>query len=213
MYTENDEYWKELKYWKEYFDQLENLNIFDCIENKNVLEIGTAEGLFWELYNKYNPSSITGLDPDDRWSLKEDIKESDIIRESYETYLPKTGYDVIICFGLIYKLHSPIHLLELIARSRPEYIILEDIGFFSGTSYPIEQIYLTKIPKNNNGNLGDLFVNDEISCPYVTSLSTASTISVMKTMSYKLENVYELETENPAKLETRQFIFKREIIG
>jgi hypothetical protein len=157
--------------------------------------------MFWELYNKYNPSSITGLDPDDRWSLKEDIKESDIIRESYETYLPKTGYDVIICFGLIYKLHSPIHLLEAIARSRPEYIILEDIEF------PTEQISLTKMGPNNN-KIGELVVIDEISCPYVTRLSTASTISVMKTMSYKLENVYELETENPAKLKTRQFIFR-----
>ena len=198
-------YQEYIDIWQEYFDQLENLNIFDCIENKNVLEIGTAEGLFWELYNKYNPSSITGLDPDNRWSLKEDIKESDIIRESYDTYLPKTGYDVIICFGLIYKLHSPIHLLELIARSRPEYIILEDIEF------PTEQISLTNIGPNNN-NMGELIINDEISCPYAIRLSTTSTISIMETMSYKLENVYELETKNPSKSKTRQFIFKREII-
>ena len=198
-------YQEYIDIWQEYFDQLENLNIFDCIENKNVLEIGTAGGAFWKLYNKYNPSSITGLDPDDRWNLKEGVKESDIIRESYETYLPKTGYDVIICFGLIYKLHSPIHLLELIARSRPEYIILEDIEF------PTEQISLTNIGPNNN-NMGELIINDEISCPYAIRLSTTSTISIMETMSYKLENVYELETKNPSKSKTRQFIFKREII-
>ena len=187
--------------WQEYFNQLENLNIFDCIENKNVLEIGTADGMFWELYNKYNPSSITGLDPDVRWRLPPCVKESDVIRESYETYLPKTGYDVIICFGLIYKLHSPIHLLELMARSRPEYIILEDID------KPVEQISLTKVSPIA-GNLGDLIIADEIHCPFVTTLSSNSIISIMETMSYKLENKYDLESILPSKHTTRQFIFK-----
>jgi len=194
---------EEDKHWKEYFDQLENNNIFDCIKKKNVLEIGTADGMFWKHYNKYNPSSITGLDPDDRWLLKEGVKESDIIRESYETYLPKTEYDVIICFGLICKLHSPIHLLELIARSRPEYIILEDIDFST------EQISLTKMGPNTN-KIGELIVIDEISCPHITRLSTNIIISIMETMSYKLENNIELKIKHPSKYETSQFVFKRE---
>ena len=187
--------------WKEYLNQLENRNIFDCIENKNVLEIGTAEGMYWELYNKYNPSSITGLDPDNRWRLLEGVKESDMIRESYHTYLPKTGYDVIISFGLIYKLHSPILLLELMARSRPEYIILEDID------KPVEQISLTKVSPIA-GNLGDLIIADEIHCPFVTTLSSNSIISIMETMSYKLENKYAWNCNHPSKKKTRQFIFK-----
>ena len=189
--------------WQEYFNQLENLNIFDCIENKNVLEIGTADGMFWELYNKYNPSSITGLDPDVRWRLPPCVKESDIIRESYDTYLPKTGYDVIICFGLIYKLHSPIHLLELMARSRPEYIILEDLG----PEPKITGISLSK-QSTTTGNIGDLIIADEIHCPFVTTLSSNSIISIMETMSYKLENKYYLESSHPSKKKTRQFIFK-----
>jgi len=188
--------------WKEYLNQLEDNNTFECIENKNVLEIGTADGSFWELYNKYNPSSITGLDPDDRWPLIDDVKESDIIRESYDTYLPKTGYDVIICFGLIYKLHSPMHLLELMARSRPEYIILEDIG--PGQMQGITLFQHTPIA----GNIGDLIIADEIHCPFVTTLGSNAIISIMETMSYKLENKYYLKSNHSSKVETRQFIFK-----
>jgi hypothetical protein len=190
--------------WKKYFNHLENNNIFECIENKNVLGIGTADGMFWETYNLYNPSSIIGLDPDNRWKLMVGVGEKNIIRESYETYLPKTGYDVIICFGLIYKLHSPIHLLELIARCRPEYIILEDI-YSTKTGIQL-------VAKDNHGDesLGGL-ITDEIDCGFSTKLSTASLISVMENMSYKLKYSWEFkENSGWAKANTKQFIFKIE---
>ena len=191
--------------WQEYLDQLENLNIFACIENKNVLEIGTAEGLFWKLYRKYNPLSITGLDPDSRWQLTSDLDEKDMIRESYDTYLPKTGYDVIICFGLLYKLHSPLHLLQLMAQSRPEYIILEDDA-------NNEVITCSPLMPYSTGKLGELVMSDDVYCPYVTRLPMNIIISAMESMSYKLENSHKTKTEHPSKLNTRQFIFKREII-
>ena len=186
--------------WQEYMAHLENNNIFECIENKNVLEIGTANGLFWETYNLYNPSSITGLDPDTRWDLTSGLDEKDMIRESYDTYLPKTGYDVIICFGFIYKLHSPIHLLELMARSRPEYIILEDLDN--------EELVCGPLVTNYAGGVGELVVSDEVYCPYVTKLPMNTIISAMESMSYRLENSYKMETEHSAKRKTIQCVFR-----
>lgn len=41
--------------WQKYFEHLEESDIFKCIEGKTVLEIGTANGIFWETFFKYNP--------------------------------------------------------------------------------------------------------------------------------------------------------------
>ena len=193
-----------------YFHHIEHNDIFSCIKGKKVLEIGTAEGLFWETYNKYDPLSVTGLDPDDRWTLIDDVKDSDIIRESYLSYLPTTDYDVIICFGLIYKLHSPIHLLELIASSKPEYIVLEDLGLMDQD--PCE-LYLA----GQHGSLGELLVYNDVHSRYVSALSGNAIVDIMEDMSYTLEKQTEYieyagDPDNyikSAKASTLQFVFKR----
>lgn len=189
--------------WQAYFAHLEHNNVFKYIKNKKVLELATANGLFWGTYAKCNPLSVVGLDPDDRWPLINGVKESDIIRESYETYLPKSGYDVIICFGLMYKLHSPIRLLELMASSKPEYILLEDIA-------PDNENSCSLYHCGDHGKVGDLVIKEEIYSRYVTSLTSDSIIAIMKDMTYTLEKFTEYSSDHlDSKKQTAQFIFKK----
>lgn len=190
--------------WSDYFTHLRSCNVFECINNKNVLEIATANGRFWKLYKEYNPKSITGLDPDDRWNLVDGVNKSDIINECYTSYLPNKSYDVIICFGLLYKLHSPFNLLELLANSDPEYIILEDL---------LTDLIKDKFTYENDlslGNKGDLIVNQEKHSKFFVWFPRKLVIAAMENMQYKLvKEFYHTTKYEGSKKDTHQYIFKK----
>ena len=189
--------------WNLYFQHLKDNKIFECIKNKNVLEISTGHGRFWRLYKKYNPKSIVGLDPDTRWKLADGMVEEDIIREGYETYLPKLGYDVIICFGLSYKLSSPFLLMELLARSNPEYIIYEDLAK-ANLEYNTTPV---------NKKLGTLLSEHELNCEMVLHVTKAATITAFGNMGYDLQMSKTLTLDDSfnghSKKQTRQYVFKK----
>ena len=193
--------------WDAYFDHLESQNIFECIQGKDVLEIATATGNFWKLYKKYNPSSVTGLDPDTRWILEDDVDENCIVRESFDTYLPKKQFDVIVCFGLIYKLANPIQLLELIARSEPSYVILEDLMDNTGP-------YLRWRELSGINTFGNLVTNEQINSQIVLLPNKEVIEAAMRNMGYTLELCVtkKILTDDKSfgKKLSRQYLFKKD---
>lgn len=136
--TDDIEYPMEERYvdpdYRPYHDEwdrylLETEPMFDVIRERHVLEIGTAGGNFWPMMKRHYPASITGVDPDYRWEKLSAtfFEEKDMIRGDIFNVLPTTKYDVIVCYGVIYKLHNTIELFERMATSQPDYILLEDL--------------------------------------------------------------------------------------
>ena len=57
-----------------------------------------------------------------------------MVHSRYEDYVVTEVPDVVVCCGLLYHLSSPFHLLEWLANTNAEYIILESTGTTEYTS-------------------------------------------------------------------------------
>lgn len=119
---------------------------FSICEDKEVLELGPAHGTMSSYINLRNPKKFTVVEPDLTCCEMLDIILSDENRTvhnlPYNDYyaLYKEKYDVVLCCGLLYHLHSPIDLLEKIVNfNDPEYILITNIEFSeTGLSENIE---------------------------------------------------------------------------
>jgi SAM-dependent methyltransferase len=197
------------KLWDEYKNHLRKNNIFSLLENKNVLDIATGDGNIWEVIRENNPKTLTGLDPDPRWYYADNnISKDDIISQTYENFLPTHGYDAIVCFGLIYKLSSPIRLLELIARSQPEVIILEDLNLFNEK----DKVTTWDILKSKQ-NRGDLIYDDDINSGIIIGVTFEMVTESMNNMgySYVSSSIFKIRNEDHSKYNTRQYVFTKKI--
>jgi len=106
-------------------------NSFSVVNNTDVLEIGALHGEHSKLIKAYNPKSLTILEPEQNFYNQLTEKFSDCTVHCIDAvhYLqtPKR-YDVVVCCGVLYHLHSPLYLLELIKNNvDPSYVILENI--------------------------------------------------------------------------------------
>ena len=121
-----------------YLDKLyPYLNI--CQDNK-VLEIGPFMGIHTQVAQSYNPEKITLVELNKgalkglraKFSRCENIE---IIEDDIFHYLENPReFDVVLCLGVLYHLHAPLYLLELIVnRVSPKYICIEsyDTGLYT----------------------------------------------------------------------------------
>lgn len=105
-------------------------------DHKKVLELGPAHGATSSYINLRNPEKFTVVEPDyecckilDRFINGEN---KTVYNMTYNDYYArhKEKYDVVLCCGLLYHLHSPIDLLEKIVNfNDPEYILITNIEF------------------------------------------------------------------------------------
>jgi len=129
--TEPFDIFKESQIFKGDVDQyLKFLNsYFDVCHNKKVLEIGPSSGAHTKEIVKNSPSYlevIEGYEP----CIKalENITEIDkvVFGDAMKELTIANHFDVVICFGVLYHLHSPLHLIELIVNNcRPKYLMLD----------------------------------------------------------------------------------------
>ena len=119
---------------------------FSICENKNVLEIGPFDGHHSKMILGQHPNKLTVVEPNIAANYKLNKLKVNIINDDIFHYLQtKNLYDVVICCGVLYHLHNPMHLLELIANMAvPEYLILESIC--------VDNFYLTSEIDNIPGN-------------------------------------------------------------
>lgn len=102
---------------------------FKVCDNKNVLEIAPFNGHQTQAITTYNLNSLTLVEPNSEVEnvlIKKFPTATVIVDDIFNFYQNKFPVDIVVACGLLYHLHSPLHLLELIAnQSDPDYIILD----------------------------------------------------------------------------------------
>ena len=102
---------------------------FSICQGKSVLEIGPHNGIHTKLITKHNPTYLELIEPDTKQSkeLKSIVGVDNlIVDDAFFVLKDKRPIDVVVCCGVLYHLHSPLYLLELITNHcSPEYIILD----------------------------------------------------------------------------------------
>jgi SAM-dependent methyltransferase len=115
----------------QYFHVMTWEYFFKC-SDKTVLEIGPLHGEHSKLILQQNPKSLDLIDIDagvckNLESLGVNKNLRYIINQDIHKFLEHEHLvDVVVCLGLIYHLHSPIKLLELIVNATRAQIIILD---------------------------------------------------------------------------------------
>ena len=166
---------------------LEHVSTFlSVVQGKTVLELGSFGGWHTELMINLGAKTITCVEPNPNICNNTIYKHSAINLENCTAndYYSKTNFlpvDVVTCLGVLYHLHSPIHLLEqIINKSQPKYLIIE-------TTYN-SKIYITDELYNV---LGNARADSEISMPIQTNLimPIEDIIKCVETTNYKAVKV------------------------
>lgn len=102
---------------------------FLICQNKSVIEIGPNDGIHTKLIVNHSPTYLELIEPDTKNSEKLTSitgVDSLIVDDVFFVLKDKHPADVVVCCGVLYHLHSPLYLLELITNHcNPEYIILD----------------------------------------------------------------------------------------
>ena len=102
---------------------------FSICQSKSVIEIGPFNGIHTKLITKHDPQYLELIEPDTK--KLEELKlisgvDNLIVDDAFFVLKDKHPADVVVCCGVLYHLHSPLYLLELITNHcNPEYIILD----------------------------------------------------------------------------------------
>jgi hypothetical protein len=101
-------------------------------------------------------------------------------------------YDVVVLMGVLYHLHSPLHLLEMIINKiRPEMLIIE-----TATGEP----YHVAVDTEYSGTIGNAWPDKGIEYPIRTNInfSTKDLIATIETTPMKLRRkvIYEERFDN-----------------
>jgi len=118
----------------EYLSMLE-ADYFAVCKDQTVLEIGPLNGYHSKLIVKNTPEHFEVIEPH-KGEASRDLQsiagiDKIIVDDALLFLSVPRPYSVVVCFGVLYHLHSPIHLLELIAsHCRPKYVLLDSVGEF-----------------------------------------------------------------------------------
>ena len=95
------------------------------IEGMDVLEIGPLAGLMSKEILSCNPNLHHTIDPEFKPTFKGTVNDFFSGKFKLPTDMPTT-YDVVVCMGVLYHLHSPYHMIEqLINHCKPKTLIIE----------------------------------------------------------------------------------------
>lgn len=116
---------------------------FNICRNKSVLEIGPHEGIHTKLIVQHEPRYLELVEPFRRTAeyCESIVGVNKVIKNDVFFVLnDKHPADVVICCGMLYHFHSPLHLLELIVNNcSPEYIVLDCVENSKNIEFLIEQ--------------------------------------------------------------------------
>ena len=114
--------------WAEYLAFMSD-QYFTICKDKTVLEIGPNDGVHTKLIVNHSPKYLELIEPFAHATdnLKSIDKVSNVIvDDAFFVLTEKYPVDVVVCCGVLYHLHSPLYLLELITNNcNPDYIILD----------------------------------------------------------------------------------------
>lgn len=97
-------------------------------------------------------------------------------------------FDIVICLGVLYHLHSPLHLLELIVNNcQPSKIILDCVLAPKNLSFDTE---IPNVAGSNQTRLGWRSCNLNLVVPFLTYLQA------MDQLGYELKKVDRIQVKN-----------------
>ena len=182
----------ETKSVNEYLDKIHPY--LKICENKKILEIGPFNGLHTQVVKSHNPQKITLVELYEHAliALKQDYSDCEIVENDIFHYLEKPReFDVVLCFGVLYHLHAPLYLLELIVnRISPQFVCLES---FDGVLFTNQE--------DDNTMGARQLVSGWKSANISVKLPKELIITAMQNLGYKL-NVYD---DSMVKLGTRPY--------
>ena len=166
---------------KQYLDYISMF--LSIVKDKTVLELGSFGGWHTNLMINLGAKTITCVEPN-LSICNNDVYKHNIVRlescTANDYYLGKniSTVDVVTCLGVLYHLHSPLHLLEqIINKSQPKYLLIETT--FNSKTYITDEVY--NVP-------GNAQADSQITMPILTNLimSMEEIIKCVETTSYKL---------------------------
>ena len=176
------------KVWLEYIDILREEDIFAYTNNKTVLELAANSGWHSRLIYKNNPKKLVCVEPDTYFyeslhdTFASQYENIECFWDTYNGYLQnkKEKFDVVVCCGLLYHLHSPLDCLEKIINiHQPKILIIES------TDVHDEHLNLEKI--NRRGNA----VTDNFNhIPYNFCIPTEKYKEILSKVNYKCIKEY-----------------------
>ena len=112
------------KTYTEYLDAIDDY--IDVVRDKTVLEIGPHHFKMTERIAVHKPKSIFTIEPDSNCVVPDGLDAENYIGTADDYFHEfDTKFDVIFCVGVLYHLHSPLHLIEQICNARPQTLIVE----------------------------------------------------------------------------------------
>ena len=181
----------------DYYDFI-NANYFNILKQRSVLEIGPFDGHHSKLIVDNGPSYFEVIEGNEQACqiLKKISGINNIIHDDVmQNLISSRPFDVVVCFGVLYHLHSPLHLLELIVNyCDPEYILIECIMEQGKSSFFYEQVNIPGYAQTRNGWK---------SCSKNLAIPFSTYLDVMKNLGYNLDLVDRLQIKNyPAKADS-----------
>lgn len=167
----------EQQEWQHYTDLLRDKKIFSVCKNKTVLEMGPHMGALSELIKEESPERHLLVEPN--CEMKDYLKDYELFTGTYNQYVEekKERFDVVVCCGVIYHMHSPFDMIEkVITINQPETFILESIN----VSVPM----VTQENVNVWGGAFDTVV------PYNINVPLTYIKNVLSLSDYSLEKEY-----------------------
>ena len=124
--------------YDEYIDLINN-EYFPICKNKSVLEIGPCTGYHSDLIVQHCPTNFITVEPDLDCvqHLKTKLPQESVVHDDILFYLDQIRpFDVVVCFGVLYHLHCPLHLLEVIVnRCNPEYLLVDCTNCYDAVNF------------------------------------------------------------------------------
>ena len=152
------------------------------VQGKTVLELGSFGGWHTELMINLGAKSITCVEPNLNIRNNDIYKHNNIKLESctandYYLGTNVSTVDVVTCLGVLYHLHSPLHLLEqIINKSQPKFLIVETT--YNDKTYVADEVF--NVP-------GNAVPDKQISTPILANLIMPidDIVKCIETTNYK----------------------------
>jgi hypothetical protein len=174
----------------DYYDFI-NTNYFNIITQSSVLEIGPLLGHHSKFIIDNGPTYFEVIEGDEKSCqyLKTIPGINSVIHDDVMQNLTSSKpIDVVVCFGLLYHLHSPLHLLELIVNHcDPEYILLDCVMEQGELAFLYEK---TNVPGNAQTRNGWKTCSKNLVIPFLIYLEA------MKNLGYTLDLVHRVKIKD-----------------
>jgi SAM-dependent methyltransferase len=166
-------------------------NYFDVCRGSSVLEIGPCEGKHTARILSQNPKYFEIIEGNKTTAdilLQNKNIDRIVVDDVMLALTEKKSFDVVICLGVLYHLHSSLHLLELIVNNcNPKTLILDCVRAPSALEFLPEP---SNLIGQNQTRQGWRSCDFNLVTPFLTYYDS------MANLGYKMKQVHQIRVDN-----------------